>query len=1245
MKFGLFKGIAIAGLAMTMLSSCSGGNCTPNESLSLSLTAPNQYPAGIASTAYLTITNTSGVVANNLYYTIPAETNTTGVDNITVQNGVDKQPCINIAAHDSCTFPVDIAAGSVPGSFKVVATPDGQPTVSNKVKSLFSLKAANYLELTANIGLTELQSNEEIGANGITFLYSKILPANANGSTPVDIVAVVNSQLASSCGLAHGLNRPEPQCPFNTINLTDQAGNLLDFRVLSANSGTGYSDLAHNAIVTFRLTVPQGTTSLSFYAQTMKDSTFVNQGTIPNLISLTTKAQGIVEVSPTYFKLSAVDNYVTQTITYTNTGNAEVTDLNVQTPQSPITISENNCTANLAVGSSCTLKLVSSAESGVSGTGSLKATYNGETAIFSQYEYKGLNPESGISLSAANNFDFNANTVVSSESTQVTLTNTGNVNESNFEFAFNPSYFTLSAGNGLNSCTINGSTITTTLAAGQRCTFTLTYTKSTVASGSYDIVVNYKYKGYDILRDAVANKSANYATTQATASLNVSPNPKDFGTIIANNSDDKVETFTLTNNGVDSAESVFVQTTQLFAVQNNTCSSTLASGESCTFQVKFGPTATESANFVQILPIIYSSATDASHTPTALYLNVNGAARAPLSANIQISAVTYTSSKGNGKVSDTAFQIESKNATTAVLTLTYKNVGSFSAGAFTVATDGANLPSGYSLDNNGNQCNQVTLATNATCEVKLKLSTQATGTKDINLATTLKASWTNERGQQSNHIKWNTGTKEQSTQSTIYVNVYAAPYITVSSSATSVAPSESVIFTFNLYGGYNVQAQTLRTESPNSTDITLEDSPCSVSSSSASCTTKAIFAASITPESYTFTFNNNGGDVPLSPESLVVSVANSTPPVLYITPIKTLHPADVFSLEITSTPNSTFTVTLPTGFSSTDGSTFTCNASPTCKKDITVGNSATAGYYTVSTSVGNQITIPVAVVKNIVYIPNSITSGLQVEVCNFSSSGFSACANANASIGSNKAYGVTVSATGEYAYIATDGGVYKCSIDQADKSLDSCTYQSNLGSLNTRLGAISTNGKYFYVNSRGDSTVMMCQISSIDGSLTSCITAKSGLTSAVERLVLDYNGNNLFVNTGSGTQSCSINNANGTISSCKSSGFTSAATGISYNLENTRMYFTQVSNAANVSFCNYNNSTQLLSSCVDAFNSGSKGTSGWMTGISFSPQFAFISTVSDIYSCPIDNTTGYLTTCSSAAGSSSSSAEGITVFN
>ncbi len=376
----------------------------------------------------------------------------------------------------------------------------------------------------------------------------------------------------------------------------------------------------------------------------------------------------------------------------------------------------------------------------------------------------------------------------------------------------------------------------------------------------------------------------------------------------------------------------------------------------------------------------------------------------------------------------------------------------------------------------------------------------------------------------------------------------------------------------------------------------------------------------------------------------IVSIFMTLLPQLYITPIKTVHPTDVFNLEITASKNSIFTVDLPAGFSSVDGSTFTCHANPTCSKEITVAPTVIAGYYTISTSLGTSIVIPVAVVKNFAYIPSSVTSGLQVEICEFNDSGFSNCANANPTIGSQKAYGVTISAIGTYAYVATGAGVYKCAVNKTSKTLDSCSYQTSLGALNTRLGAISTNGQYFYINSLGDSTIRQCALSPVDGNLTDCVIAYSGLTASVERLVLDYNGNNLFVNTGSGTKSCSINSNNGGISSCINSGFSSAATGINYNLENTRMYFTQVSNLSAIKFCSYNSITQLLSGCTNAF-SGSLGLSGWITGISFSSNFAFVSTVSDVYSCPINNTTGMLSTCSAASSSSSKSAEGIMVFN
>ena len=73
MKNNIFRNIAGA-LALATLAACGGsGSCPPNGGssgdLTLKLTAPNQYPAGMPTpiTAYLTMTNTSDVNASNLY--------------------------------------------------------------------------------------------------------------------------------------------------------------------------------------------------------------------------------------------------------------------------------------------------------------------------------------------------------------------------------------------------------------------------------------------------------------------------------------------------------------------------------------------------------------------------------------------------------------------------------------------------------------------------------------------------------------------------------------------------------------------------------------------------------------------------------------------------------------------------------------------------------------------------------------------------------------------------------------------------------------------------------------------------------------------------------------------------------------------------------------------------------------------------------------------------------------------------
>lgn len=81
-------GLAIIG---SSLISCGNGTCEPKSNndgnLSLTLTAPNEYPAGVAVTAYLTIKNTSIVNATNLTYDVPNATNYTGATITVNPNG------------------------------------------------------------------------------------------------------------------------------------------------------------------------------------------------------------------------------------------------------------------------------------------------------------------------------------------------------------------------------------------------------------------------------------------------------------------------------------------------------------------------------------------------------------------------------------------------------------------------------------------------------------------------------------------------------------------------------------------------------------------------------------------------------------------------------------------------------------------------------------------------------------------------------------------------------------------------------------------------------------------------------------------------------------------------------------------------------------------------------------------------------------------------------------------------------
>ena len=1217
-----FRNLVIAALGAVVLSACGGaGSCTTCSSNStantgsldkLSMAAPSSYPAGVAATVPVVVTNNGTDTINNLNYAIDSASNTTG-GTITIQ-AASAASCRIIAAHASCTLNADIAAtpASHPGSFSVV-TSQGAPA-----SGLRAFLMSSVLSVNVNIGLVQMPTNTSSGANGLTLYYPSVIVGTANGTTQVIVTAVITSVNAGT---------------FNTIQLVDGNGTPLNYSVISGSSGTGMTNLAYGSVVSFLVTVPSGSSQVQFKAQTAANGTVVSTSANSNTILVTNPATptGIMNVSPNYFNLTP--NSESQIITLSNSGNGAISSLSF-TATSPLTELSNTCAATLAAGATCQYVVTFDKNIPRSGTSNVIVNYNdgsSDKSSTATVNYRGIDPVAGLTVNSGNpNFDFSTRTSTPSQTAVVTLTNSGNSDESGFSFS-PVTYFTTNTTGLENPCTIS-----TILAPGASCSVNLEYSNSTATpQTTKDIQVNYKY-GQDALSES-SDIAVTYETIQSVAILAVTPNPTTFTGIVNNNVDNNTQTLSITNSGDETAtlsSATFSgSNAALFSVatsSSNPCGASLAANSSCNQDVQFGPTTAAAGSQIANLDINYIPYTSATAitTPASLTGQVSSAQSAIVAA-AQTSTSGFTSGDGT---QFNSYQI-AQGASAATITYVITNTGTVPANSFYVS---GLASSGWSYSGCGSAgsgvLSPVTLAANGgTCTLTFTLNTATPTARNLDL-NQLTMKWVDQD---------TPGGDEKPMSGTTYANVYGVPIYgtaVLSVNPTSVLVNATSTATITVTGANNYAGS--QTFSVASSDAAIATVP-----PSASCT---IAAPSSGTNTCTVTITGRGlGSANISASNMnyaispaVISVVAS----LYIAPIKTVHPSDIFTLSITSTPSSNLSITLPVGFTANGSSSYTCSSSSACSNSITADPSVTAGYYLIQVTpaggVPQYVSIPVAVVKNFAYISSSVSSGLQVELCGFDVAGFTNCQNSGVAIPNTPMYGATVLPTGLYTYIETSSGVYKCSVDQTSKLLSNCIFQSNLGSINSRAGAITTDGKYAYFNSINDSSVRKCDISAADASLTNCVAAKSGLKYAVERLTLDYNGTNLFVNTGAGNLSCALNSLSGDIISCTPSGYNQSSTGLSFNLENDKMYFTN-----GQMFCSYNNITQQLSSCADPFGGLPSGLSGFVTGINVSSQFAFISSTADIYQCAINNTTGLLSTCTSAPNSTAPRAEGITIFN
>lgn len=1137
-----------------LTSACSGkGVCQPDNSneLSLSITAPNQYPAGIPVTAYLTIQNTSNVNAQNLYFSIPNATNYTGTT-ITVVND-STQKCANIPAQSSCSFPVEITntPTSHPGSFTVNATTNvgsAQNQTDSKLKTNLALRA-NTLSLTTNIGLSDVPANSQTGANGLSFLYSHIIASNTNGSTQLEIVAVVNS---ASAGL------------FNTINLTDSHGNLLNFKPISGNSGDGLTNLVQGSVVTFILTIPANTTNYEFYAQTMANGQIVNQGTTVNPISLTNSSQGVLVVQPSNFNLSTSESYTTQTITYSNTGNGIINNLAIQLA-APLSMIQNNCITTLNPGSSCTITVHSNAAAGTSGSGSIIATYKEGSPVISQYNYSGDNPISGINLSAVNNFNFVANNLNSSDATQVTLTNSGNVSESNFIFNISQhsEYFAITNGISGTPCTvINGNTVTNSLLPNSSCTVTLTYSNAPLTPQNITyLTITYNYNGSQSASSPQISMS--YETIQATANLNITPtSPFTFNNIIANGISNTTQVFTVTNNGPDDInglinDSLTSTTTNfniLTSIDQNDCQNknNLASGQSCTYTIKFGPTTTAISLANANLNLTASSVTGGSVNATESLI---GTATTPLAANIQINSVTATGSvDGDGKSSNTSFQMESTTATSATITLTYTNVGQGAAISFNI--DPTQVPSGYVITQN--TCNGLTLESGSAnnCNVTLSPSSSATGALDIALSSSvLSGNWIDERGVQTNQaVQWNTGA---SSQSDIYVNIFPAAMVNATISSSSIG-TPSIIRTlvnsnfyivFSLHGGHNVNT-TYNLIAPNGFTAVTSNS-CTVTSNSPSCAVEFQAPAGVTTSSLFSVTTSSGGVVP-TPSSLLLDVIVYS----YIVNVSgnsyTQCAVNANGIDTTGcttiTPSGSGSLSAPSAITINANYAYITNYSSASYTECPISNQVidSTACNTITPSGNGALYHPLGITINGNYVYITDGDRQKYTQCSVSNGQINTASCVSVHPASGQSFAGIVIANNyvlmtNYYYYANHGDYTQCTINGSGIDPTSCVTTSLYapGALSNPLGITIYNNLVYIVNQNNNSYTQ-CSLNSSGIITSSCIThTPSGVAALNSPNGITISNNYAYiVNSNNSYTQCSVNLANGDLENCNTTAVT-----------------------------------------------------------------------------------------------------------
>lgn len=576
-------------LALTgALSSCGKSSCntdnnqppkppSPAQNLTLVLSSPQSYPAGMKLTMPAIITNVGAKTLKNIIYSI---SNNNTNSNITIDETTSSN-CSTIAVGQSCQLNILIPAQSQAGSFDI------QASNSLKYKNIQSTSTNETFSASTVTGLTDVPSSDLAGINGVAFYYPRQILDNGI----ILITMVVNSPNTGA---------------FNTLNLVDAAGQTIPYQVLTGNSGNGLNNLSVGDVVTLSVQIPSGTNKISVYPELLKNGNPANvpsgssyKAQNPISVSIVSSASEFSEphgiIQPISQNISFESTNTSQKITIKNDGDLPITNLtgtfpNI-TPQ-PFTFGEGStCGSTLQPQEACYYVVNFDSSVKTAGTDSLNISYNDGTAdrnSIVSFTYRGTDAIAGLSTGTERPVAFNSTTTSPSVSQTITFTNNGQtpitLDGNNTIDLPNSNFSHSNAPDGLTTCSAN-----LVLAVGGSCSVTVTYNSDALTQNNQgDIQLNYHFTDIDGITQLSGSgiQTVSWDTIVGQGILNMPTTYVNFSeshtsqTITINNSGNSIIT--------DLTANLPSLSPQPFTISSDsTCGSQLRANDSCSFIINF----------------------------------------------------------------------------------------------------------------------------------------------------------------------------------------------------------------------------------------------------------------------------------------------------------------------------------------------------------------------------------------------------------------------------------------------------------------------------------------------------------------------------------------------------------------------------------------------------------------------------------------------------------------------------------